>query len=68
MPALSPEARRIRARIASKTLWSPGDPAIEDDRRDFEVLKLREHIERVVTIATPEQRERLALLLRSGAA
>ncbi len=64
--------RSTRARIASLSRSrSADDPDLIEARRDLAAERLAEHIERVVAAAPPlsrEQRDRLALLLRSGSA
>ena len=50
---------------------SESDPELIAARRDLKAEKLAEHIAKVVAEApplTPEQRDRLAVLLRGGAA
>jgi hypothetical protein len=50
---------------------SSDDPVVVEARRDLRAAKLEEYIERTVGEAPPltsEQRDRLALLLRGGAA
>lgn len=60
-----------RARVASLTRSrNPDDPELVDARRNLRAERLAEHIRRTVEVApplTPEQRDRLALLLRGGA-
>lgn len=60
-----------RAEYASLTQYrNPDDPELLDARRNLRAAKLAEHIARVVAEApplTPEQRDRLAILLRGGA-
>ena len=72
MPApIPPEARRLRGRIAAATRHHPGDTdTIADDKREYRFLVLADYIKRTVDAApplTPEQRDRLAVLLRGAA-
>ncbi len=72
MPEISPEARRRRGHLASLHARADRVPveAIADARRDYAAQVLEDHIRRVVDAApplTPEQRDRLALLLRPTA-
>ncbi len=59
-----------RARIASLTRSRPADdPDLLDARRKLRTERLADYIKRVVDAApplTPEQRDRLACLLRGG--
>lgn len=61
-----------RARVASLSRSrSADDPDLLDARRNLKTERLAEAITRTVDAApplTPEQRERLAVLLRGGAA
>lgn len=60
--------RSIQGRLAAETRHRPQGNH-DDLRRDFAAAKLEDYISRVVAEApplTPEQRDRLALLLRSG--
>jgi len=61
-----------RARIAALTRSrTPDDPDLVNARRNLKAERLADYIERVVDAApplTPAQRDRLALLLRGGAA
>ncbi len=73
MPTLSPESRRARGHLASLHARADRVPAeaIAEARRDYAAQALADHIAQVVAQAPPltnEQRERLALLLRGGAA
>lgn len=57
-----------RARVASLTARKADPGLIADARRDLRAARLAEHIKRTVEAApplTPEQRDRLALLLRA---
>lgn len=67
---VSPRTARARGRSnVLKRHREPGDPAIAEAERDLRAAQLEDHIERVVAAApplTPEQRDRLALLLRGG--
>lgn len=65
--SVSPEAAKVRARLAATKRWNPDSPTIEDDQREYKTLTLAEHIARVVDSFPPlteEQRARLAVLLR----
>lgn len=59
-----------RARVASLSRSRPADdPELLDARRTLRTTRLAEHIARVVDEApplTPEQRDRLAVILRGG--
>lgn len=61
-----------RARVASLTRSrAADDPDLINARRNLRAERLAEHIARVVDEApplTPEQRDRLAVLLRGGGA
>ncbi len=61
-----------RARVASLTRSrTPDDPELADARRNLRAERLAEHIRKAVDSAPPltaEQRDRLAVLLRGGAA
>lgn len=61
-----------RARVAGLSRSRPADdPDLLDARRDLRATRLAEHIARVVDEApplTPEQRDRLAVILRGGGA
>ena len=69
---LSPESRSARARIANYAGRGrpETDPDLTEARREFKASTLADHIRATVDEApplTPEQRDRLALLLRGGA-
>ena len=71
MAAKSPRRRRLVCTIAARERHNPDDPEIPALRAELAAEGLAEHIKRVVDAApplTPAQRERLALLLRPGAA
>ena len=59
-----------RARVASLSRTrTPDDPELLDARRNLRAERLAEHIARVVDEApplTPEQRDKLAVILRGG--
>lgn len=61
-----------RARIASLSRSrKPDDPELETARRNLRAAKLEEYVQRVVDAApplTPEQIDRVSVLLRGGAA
>ena len=63
---------RERARVAALSQSrDPDDPELADARRSLKTERLADYIGRVVDEAPPltvEQRDRLALLLRGGAA
>lgn len=62
----------IRSRLATHSRYRPDDTETADElRRDYRAARLAEYISRTLAAApplTPEQRERLALLLQSPAA
>jgi len=63
-------ARSIQGRLAAETRHRPTDDHTEL-RRDFAAEKLAEYVKRTVDAApplTPAQRDRIAVLLRGGAA
>lgn len=65
--SMSAEQRVTRARIAARTRHSPGDPQIDEARRELRASRLEDYIRRTVDAAPPltaEQRDRLAVLLR----
>lgn len=59
-----------RARIASLSRSrQPDDPELVAARRNLKALRLEEHVLKVVAEApplTPEQRDRIAAILRAG--
>jgi len=59
-----------RARVASLSRdRSPDDPELNDARRCLKTERLADYIKKTVDAApplTPEQRDRLAILLRGG--
>ena len=61
-----------RARVASLTRSRPAtDPELVDARQKLKAERLAEHVTKVVAQApplTPAQRDRIAVLLRGGAA
>lgn len=67
---LSPESRSARARLASHaSRCDADDEKVVESRRDFKAARLADYIRAVVDEApplTPEQRSRLAVLLRGG--
>ncbi|WP_207551988.1 hypothetical protein [Mycobacteroides abscessus] len=69
---MSPEVARLRARYASLTRSrTPDDPELVETRRSLRAESLMEHVKSVVSQAPPltnEQIERVAALLRTGAA
>ncbi len=69
MPARSAELRSRTAHAGAATRWNKPDAA--DQRRDLAEARLAEVIRRTVAAAPPlrpDQRDRLALLLRGDAA
>ena len=67
MPDSWTQARSRLARLSQT--HAPDSPEILAARRDLRVARLADHITKVVDQApplTPEQRDRLALLLRSA--
>jgi hypothetical protein len=71
MPATDPGQRRLNAQHAADARWNRQTEDVLDRRRQFKADQLEAHIKRVVDAAPPltsEQRDRLALLLRGGAA
>lgn len=68
MAAKSSVRRRVAAVIAAvERHHGPGDPRLPDLRRDLHAAELAEHVARVVATfppLTPEQRDRIAELLR----
>lgn len=64
------KTKTARGRLAALTRHrEPGDPAIEDARRDLRAVRLEDHVKRVVDDLPPltdEQVSRLTLLLRGG--
>lgn len=68
MAARTPELRSASARRAAHARWNPADIA---PARDYRAAALEDHVRRVVADAPPltdEQRQRIAALLRGGAA
>lgn len=61
-----------RARVASLTRSrTPDDPDLADARRNLRAELLAEHVRKIVAEAPPlsdEQRDRIAAILRGGAA
>ncbi|BDB42841.1 MULTISPECIES: hypothetical protein [Mycobacterium] len=70
--ALSSETAHYRARIGALSRdRKPDDPELVEARRALRAHQLAEHVARVVAQAPPltaEQRERIAAILRGGAA
>ena len=74
MPPISPTTRRARARLAQATAErnkQPHDPVltaeVDQRRREYRYLSAQDYIRQLVDAApplTPQQRDRLALLLR----
>jgi hypothetical protein len=63
--------RQARARLAAQSRWHPGSEAVEDARKARQAVDVEERVRRLVDAApplSPEQRNRLALLLLSGGA
>ncbi|MDT0353724.1 hypothetical protein [Pseudonocardia charpentierae] len=69
---MSPETLAARGKLARLTRdHGPGAEAVITARRTFDAERLADHIRAVVDAApplTPAQRDRLAALLRCGAA
>ncbi len=68
MAAKDPTSRRLSSRIAATTRHHPNADTTEL-RRDLRAARAEDYIRRIVDQApplTPEQRDRLALLLRGG--
>lgn len=66
---VDPENRSTRARVAALQRHHPHAPETATERAQFKADRLAEHIRRVVDSApqlSPEQRDRLAALLRDG--
>ncbi len=69
MPARSPELRRAAAKAGAAVRWRGDD--VQTARRDLAAARIAAYVERVLADAPPldpEQKARLALLLRGGAA
>ncbi len=67
---LSPNERSQRARIAALKRHHSTEPNVDQMQRDFKAARLESYIKSVVDAApplTPEQRDRLAVLLRGEA-
>ena len=67
---LSPEARRVRAKVATD-VQNGRNAEAERARQQFKALKAEDYIRELVDTAPPltdEQRDRLAVLLRPSAA
>lgn len=61
------EQRSARARAAAMKRHAPDSPITKQLQTEFRAQRLAEHIQKIVDAApplTPEQRDRLALLLR----
>ena len=68
---MTPDERTARARVAAFHRHHPGDPKTAQLGAGFKADRLALHIARVVDAApplSPEQRDRLALLLRGAGA
>lgn len=65
---LSPESRSDRGRLAALASRRPAnDPSVTEARQHYEVSRLADHIRQTVEswpALKPEQRDRLAVLLR----
>lgn len=66
-----------RARVAALSRCvksgerAPDDPELQDAKRNLRALRLEDHVQKVIAEApplTPEQRDRIAVILRGGAA
>lgn len=71
MPAKDPDQRTLVARVAAlKRHRGKTDPELSEARRELRAARLSDHVARVVAEApplTPDQCERIAILLRGGA-
>ena len=68
---LSPNQRSQRARIAALKRHRGDEPHVEQLQQDYRVGRLADHIRELVNSApalTPEQCDRLSILLRGDAA
>lgn len=72
MPAKSSQRRHAAAVVgALQRHHGPADPRLTDARRDLHAAELEEHVRRIVDAApplTPEQRDKIATLLRASTA
>jgi hypothetical protein len=70
--AISQATAHYRARVAALSRDRlPDDPDLVSARQNLAVLKIEDHVRRVIAQAPPltdEQRERIADLLRAGGA
>jgi hypothetical protein len=65
------EVQRARNHVGVVARTQPGSEALKDARRNLAAEKLATYVSRTVESApplTPEQRDRIASLLRSGSA
>lgn len=70
MPAIDAERRSLQAKHAAAVRWNKPQQVVETGR-DLAAARLADYIRRTVDAApplTPEQRDRLAVLLRGDAA
>ena len=71
MAARSPDRRSASSRVSALSRSrSDDDPLLVEARRALRVAGLTEHIQRVIDAApalTPEQKDKLAVLLRGAA-
>lgn len=69
-PAPSPRTAHRRARVGGLSLRrNPDDPELTEARRELELSKLEDHVNRIVADwpeLTGEQLDRIAALLRTG--
>ncbi len=68
---MTPVERSARARVAALKRHHPDDPKTAEAAAQFKADRLAEYIQRLVADApplSPEQRDRLALLLRGAGA
>jgi hypothetical protein len=65
---ISPEAKKLRARLAANRRWNPGLDTTQD-QRELKVLIAEGYLRDLIAAGpslTDDQRERLAALLRPG--
>lgn len=68
---MNPDERTARARVAAAKRHHPNDQKTAELTAQFKADRLARHIRRIVDSApplSPEQRDRLALLLRAAGA
>lgn len=62
----APTRNEISLRLARMCRWHPGDPAINDIRRDLNAARIRESVECYGADLHESDRRRLADLILSG--